>query len=62
MSTLNDAQKTYPEVPTREKRGGPGSAGQSGDTQGLPDVAEAGSESVKELVEEGASSEESVGV
>ena len=32
---------------------GPGSAGQSGDTQGLPDVAEAGAESVKELVEEG---------
>jgi hypothetical protein len=28
-------------------------AGQSGDTQGLSDVAEAGSESVAELVEEG---------
>ncbi len=37
----------------REKGLGPGSAGQSGDTQGLPDVAEAGSESVEELVEEG---------
>ena len=32
---------------------GPGSAGQSGDTQGLSDVAEASSESVEELVEEG---------
>jgi len=33
------------------------SAGQSGDTQGLPDVAEAGSESVAELIEEGQSFE-----
>jgi len=32
---------------------GPSSAGQSGDTQGLSDIAEAGSESVEELVEEG---------
>ena len=32
---------------------GPGSAGQAGDTQGLSDVAEAGSESVLELIEEG---------
>jgi len=32
---------------------GPDSAGQSGDTQGLPGVAEAGSESVEELLEEG---------
>jgi len=37
----------------REKGTGPDSAGQSGDTQGLSDVAEAGSESVEELVEEG---------
>jgi len=36
---------------------GTGSAGQSGDTQGLPDVAVAGSESVEELVEEGQSFE-----
>jgi len=36
---------------------GPGSAGQSGDTQGLSDVAEAGSESVEELIEEGQSFE-----
>ncbi len=33
------------------------SAGQSGDTQGLSDVAEAGSESVAELIEEGQSFE-----
>jgi len=32
---------------------GPGSAGQSGDNQGLADEAEAGSESVEELIEEG---------
>ena len=31
----------------------PGEAGQAGDLQGLSDVAEADSESVKELVEEG---------
>jgi hypothetical protein len=36
---------------------GTGSAGQSGDTQGLSGVAEAGSESVVELVEEGQSFE-----
>ena len=53
MSKNDEAPTTYAEVPAREQRGGTGSAGQSGDTQGLPDVAEAGSESVKELVEEG---------
>ena len=37
----------------REQEGGPGSAGQSGDTQGLSNVAEAGPLSVEELVEEG---------
>ena len=39
-----------------EKKGkglGPGSAGQSGDTQGLSEVAQADSESIAELVEEG---------
>jgi N utilization substance protein A len=36
---------------------GPDSGGQSGDTQGLSDVAEAGSESVEELVESGQSFE-----
>jgi hypothetical protein len=36
-----------------EEKPGPETAGQSGDTQGLSDVAEADSESVAELVEEG---------
>lgn len=40
-------------APQTENGTGPGSDGQSGDTQGLSDVAEAGSESVEELVEEG---------
>lgn len=53
MSKHSEVQKTYARAPVEEKRGGPGSAGQSGDTQGLPDVAEAGSKSVQELVEEG---------
>jgi hypothetical protein len=44
--------RTYAVVPAT-KGGGPGSAGQSGDTQGLSDVAEADSESVQELLEEG---------
>jgi len=39
---------------------GTDSAGQSGDTQGLSDVAEAGPESVEELVEEGQSFEAEV--
>jgi hypothetical protein len=45
--------RTYAVVPAATKGGGPGSAGQSGDTQGLSDVAEADSESVQELLEEG---------
>ena len=52
-----DELKTYAIVPAAETRGGPGSAGQSGDTQGLPDRAEADSESVLELVQEGQYSE-----
>jgi N utilization substance protein A len=44
---------TYDSVVARKKGLGPDSAGQSGDTQGLSDTAEAGSESVLELVEEG---------
>jgi hypothetical protein len=52
--------RTYSTVLTREKGMGPGSAGQSGDTQGLSDVAEAGTESVEELVEEGQSFEAEV--
>jgi hypothetical protein len=53
-------QDTYSIPSVREKGLGPGSAGQSGDTQGLSDVAEAGSESVEELVEEGQSFEAEV--
>jgi hypothetical protein len=45
--------RTYGETTARARGTGPGSAGQSGDTQGLSDVAEAGSESVEELIEEG---------
>src|SRR5690349_3556683 len=56
----NSGIRTYTPVPTREKGPGPTSAGQSGDTQGLSDIAEASSESVKELVEEGQSFEAEV--
>ena len=52
--------RSYAKVSTREAGLGPGSAGQSGDTQGLSDVAEAGSESVLELIEEGQSFEAQV--
>ena len=52
--------RTYPTVPVKQKLEGSGSAGQSGDTQGLSDDAEAGSESVLELVEEGQSFEAEV--
>ena len=45
--------RPYVGVSNEEKGIGPDSAGQSGDIQGLPDVAEADSESVEELVEEG---------
>jgi hypothetical protein len=45
--------RTYGAVSPKEKGMGPGSGGQSGDTQGLSDVAGADSESVEELLEEG---------
>ena len=51
---------TVASVPLRKSGLGPGSAGQSGDTQGLSDDAEADSESVLELVEEGQSFEAEV--
>ena len=51
---------TYGTVSARVSGLGPGSAGQSGDTQGLSDEAEADSESVLELVEEGQSFEAEV--
>jgi hypothetical protein len=44
----------------REEGTGPESGGQSGDTQGLAGAAEAGPESVAELVEEGQSFEAEV--
>jgi hypothetical protein len=40
--------------------GGPGSAGQSGDTQGIFDSEDSNSESVRELLEEGQYAEASV--
>jgi hypothetical protein len=45
--------RTYSAASRKPKGTGPGSAGQSGDTQGLSDIEEAGSESVEELLEEG---------
>jgi hypothetical protein len=46
--------KTYPSIRPKDGPGlGPGSAGQSGDTQGLSDIEEADSESVVELLQEG---------
>jgi hypothetical protein len=53
---------TYDRVVPRQAGTGPDSAGQSGDTQGLSDTEEVGSESVLELVEDGQSFEaEAVG-
>ncbi|MGO9897501.1 MAG: hypothetical protein ACLPX8_25205 [Bryobacteraceae bacterium] len=58
----DEENRTYSTVLSGERRVGQGSGGQSGDTQGLSDVAEAGSESVEELLEEGQSFEaEAVG-
>jgi hypothetical protein len=48
-----EVSRTYPESSTREEGTGPGSAGQSGDDQGLSGIEESDSESVLELVEEG---------
>ena len=53
MKQDDQSKRTYGTVSPKEKGMGPGSAGQSGDTQGLSDVAEAGPESVEELVQEG---------
>ncbi len=52
-----EGTRTYAAVVACGERGPEDSAGQSGDTQGLSDVAEAGSESVEELLEEGQSFE-----
>jgi hypothetical protein len=53
----DERMRTYATVATEEQRNRTDSAGQSGDTQGLSHVAEAGSESVEELLEEGQSFE-----
>jgi N utilization substance protein A len=53
----SEITRTHPVVSTRKRQGGPDSAGQSGDTQGLPDREEGDSESVVELLEEGQSFE-----
>lgn len=53
MKKSENAVPPYTRAQARAKGPGPGSAGQAGDTQGLPDSAEADSESVKELAEEG---------
>ncbi len=45
--------RTYAVVSNGEQGRSAETAGQSGDTQGLSEVAEAGSESVAELLEEG---------
>ena len=46
-------EKTYGTIPASHKGLGPASGGQSGDTQGLSDIAEVDSQSVEELIEEG---------
>jgi hypothetical protein len=57
----DESRRTYSTPVAAKQQGlGPGSAGQSGDTQGLSDDAEAGSESVLELIEEGQSFEAEV--
>jgi hypothetical protein len=50
---VDEGNRTYAIVSGGEHGNPADSAGQSGDTQGLSDVAEAGSESVAELIEEG---------
>ena len=60
MKQDDEGIQTYATVSSEEKGLGPGSAGQSGDTQGLSDVPEAGSQSVEELAEEGQSFEAEV--
>jgi len=54
MPKLTDTGKrVYPEVQRTRVGPGPGSGGQSGDTQRPSDVAGSSSESVRELAEEG---------
>lgn len=56
----DESTRTYATVPGTEKGLGPDSGGQSGDTQGLPELPGADSESVSELLEEGQSFEAEV--
>jgi hypothetical protein len=54
MSKTNEkASQAYKVPPISQKGVGPDSGGQSGDTQGLSNAAEADSETVEELLEEG---------
>jgi hypothetical protein len=53
----DEGTRTYATVSSGDDGDPADSAGQSGDTQGLSNVAEAGSESVEELLEEGQSFE-----
>lgn len=57
MKQSSELIKTHTPVNDRPSQTGPGSAGQSGDLQGLQDIAGADSESVVELLEEGQYSE-----
>ena len=45
--------KIHGTIPVSQRGLGPGSAGQSGDTQGLSSIPDVDSQSVEELVEEG---------
>jgi hypothetical protein len=54
---MKKQDKTYSSGSARNRDVETGSAGQSGDNQGLPSVAEAGPESVEELADEGQSFE-----
>lgn len=57
MKEHSDLTRTHAAVHPHRKEGGPDSAGQSGDLQGLSAIAGADSESVEELLEEGQSFE-----
>jgi hypothetical protein len=60
-SSLNDGGSDFGVEPRRQRRGlGSEAAGQSGDTEGISGEAEADSESVEELLEEGQSLEAEV--
>ena len=50
---MKTQDKIYGTTPATPRGLGSGSAGQSGDTQGLSDIAEVDSQSVEELIEEG---------